>query len=753
MRRRTWSLAIGALLLAVVALLSVASIAPPPARGADAPVTEFSAARALAHVEAISRSPHPVGSQAHEEVRAYLLRVLAELGVQARVQESRVALKAAGVTHAALVKNVIARLPGTRPGPAVLLAAHYDSVPGSRGASDDGSGVATLLETARALTASPRMENDVVFLFSDAEEVAACGALAFTRDELAQQPIGVALNFEARGTGGAVALYDTSEANGALVAAVASVVPHVVSSSLLASLARALPNDSDASVFKRAGIPTYAFAYVDRLYQYHQYTDAKDALDPRSLQHDGDYALPLVRDLGTRALPLPPAPAVAYFDVFGRTVVSYSVLTARLLGLLSVVAFLGLAWRAWRTGAVTLRGVALGMGAAVGGLVVAGLASGGVHLVLRALIDPFLLFAHPAVVAGAGALLGVSAVLAAFARPLRSARVTELVLGGLAVWAVALALVAAVAPAASFVLQWPVLGAVAATAVWRRRREQGDARLAWVVSVFLVPAGFFWSSLAYTLFVMVGAQAPEVVALATAAPLLLALPLLAELGAAGVLRLAAAGAVVALVGAVGGGTWVAMRQDVPRPDSLVYYAEPARHLAKWTTTDRRGDSFVAQRIPPGRLSAPAQLYDLAPLETTARAVDEGGERHGTLTVASPRRARCIRVMEVNHEPVLRARVDGREVAEVVRFSAELDERVARVFLGGRAQSSWVMEYCGADESGFKLELFSAPGRPVRLRVIEVSDGFPGPALLPRSSHDGYPDMESDVTMSMVDVTL
>jgi hypothetical protein len=322
MRRASLSLALGVLLVAVVAALTIRAIAPPEVRGLDAPATDFSAARARVHVEAISKTPHPVGSPAHEDVRAYILHALEGLHLEVRVEETDCALKAAAVTHAAHVKNVIARLPGAHAGPAVMLAAHYDSVAQSRGASDDGSGVATLLETARALTAGPRLQNDVIFLFSDAEEMAGCGALAFTNEELPKTPIGVALNFEARGTRGAVALYDTSEDNGALIRALSAVAPRVVSSSLLGSLARALPNDSDATLFKRAGIPTFAFAYVDDVYEYHQYTDSLDAMDLRSLQHDGDYALPLARYFGDQALPLPPEPAVTYFDLLGGAVVS-----------------------------------------------------------------------------------------------------------------------------------------------------------------------------------------------------------------------------------------------------------------------------------------------------------------------------------------------------------------------------------------------------------------------------------------------
>lgn len=54
------------------------------------------------------------------------------------------------------VRNVLAELPGLRmPEAIVLVGAHYDTVPGSPGANDNGSGVAALLELARLLAGQP----------------------------------------------------------------------------------------------------------------------------------------------------------------------------------------------------------------------------------------------------------------------------------------------------------------------------------------------------------------------------------------------------------------------------------------------------------------------------------------------------------------------------------------------------------------------------------------------------------------------
>ena len=53
----------------------------PEALPENAPASEFSAARALKHLEVIGARPHPMGSQEHEVVRNYIVSELARLGI------------------------------------------------------------------------------------------------------------------------------------------------------------------------------------------------------------------------------------------------------------------------------------------------------------------------------------------------------------------------------------------------------------------------------------------------------------------------------------------------------------------------------------------------------------------------------------------------------------------------------------------------------------------------------------------------
>ncbi|MDZ4307759.1 M28 family peptidase, partial [Allopontixanthobacter sp.] len=101
-----------------------------------------------------------------------------------------VSIEATATLKEVQTHNLIARLPGTRPElGAVLLAAHWDhfgicGAPPAQdlicnGAVDNASGLAVLTEIARRLAAGPRLERDVYFLATTAEEWGLLGARAF----------------------------------------------------------------------------------------------------------------------------------------------------------------------------------------------------------------------------------------------------------------------------------------------------------------------------------------------------------------------------------------------------------------------------------------------------------------------------------------------------------------------------------------------------------------------------------------------
>ena len=195
-----------------------------------------------------------MGSPQNEAVRRYLVEELSALGLRAEVQEATAVRFGIDGLVAGKPRNVLARVEGEGGGEsAFLLVAHYDSVPTGPGASDDGAGVATMLETARALKAGPLLKNDVILLFTDGEERGLLGAQAFANDHPWASDVSVVLNLEARGNTGAARLFETSDDNGWIMAQFAEAVPYPIANSGSTAGYKLSGSDTDLTVFMDAG--------------------------------------------------------------------------------------------------------------------------------------------------------------------------------------------------------------------------------------------------------------------------------------------------------------------------------------------------------------------------------------------------------------------------------------------------------------------------------------------------------------------
>lgn len=289
-----------AALVAGIWLLSAMNPWRPQALLADAPAREFSAGRAdklLAKILGPER-PHPAGSAEAEAVRGRILSELAAMGIPAQTQSgmSCRAERRWGALACATVTNIIADVvPGA--GKAVVLMAHADSVAAGPGAADDGSGVAILLETIRALNVrAPRGGHPIVAVFTDGEEDGLLGAELFFRGAR-RAGTGVVINVEARGNQGPSYLFQVSKGDGPLIDFYARSVARYATSSIYGEIYRFLPNDTDLTPALAAGIPGINFAFIGNAAQYHTPLDRRENIDRASLQQQGDGALALADNL------------------------------------------------------------------------------------------------------------------------------------------------------------------------------------------------------------------------------------------------------------------------------------------------------------------------------------------------------------------------------------------------------------------------------------------------------------------------
>ena len=154
--------------------------------------TAFSEERAFATLSGLLKEqrPHTAGSPENAVVRD---RIIAELKLSGYVPEVQAALQCGPAERnpgCTAVENIIAVHKGAGDGKAVLASAHYDSVPAGPGVSDDGAGVAVVLELARAFAAKTT-RNDLIFLITDGEETGLRGARAFAERHPLMRRVGV----------------------------------------------------------------------------------------------------------------------------------------------------------------------------------------------------------------------------------------------------------------------------------------------------------------------------------------------------------------------------------------------------------------------------------------------------------------------------------------------------------------------------------------------------------------------------------
>ncbi len=259
--------------------------------------TAFSTDRALEHVKQVSLTPHGVGFPAHQEVREYIVAQLENMGLETSIQEGYTAGDWGNLSKAI---NVLARIKGSESGKALLLLSHYDSsTHSSFGASDAGSGVATILEGIRAFLASnPSPKNDIIILITDAEELGLNGADLFVKEHPWKKDVGLVLNFEARGSGGpGYMLIETNRGNSNLIKEFTKANPkYPVANSLAYSIYKMLPNDTDLTVFREDGdIEGFNFAFIDDHFDYHTAKDTYERLDKNTMAHQGSYLMPLLK--------------------------------------------------------------------------------------------------------------------------------------------------------------------------------------------------------------------------------------------------------------------------------------------------------------------------------------------------------------------------------------------------------------------------------------------------------------------------
>jgi hypothetical protein len=740
------------LALAAALLFGLAWTRPPSPLPASAPPAEFSAARALSHLEVIARRPHRIGSAEHAAVRAYLVSQLQALGLAPEVQETVVSETRYHPARFATVRNVVARRKGTSSGQALLLVAHYDTRSMTPGASDDGCGVAALLETARALAAGEPLRSDLVFLFTDGEEEGLLGARAFVAEHPLARDVGLVLNFEARGDAGPALMFQTGDDNGALIRVLGLAAPHPAANSLSQAIYRRMPNDTDLSVWLPR-TPSLNVANIGGFERYHAPTDTLENLDLRTLQHHGSYALSLARAFGARELPLRPEHNAAYFNA-GPLFVRYPGGLEVPLAFASLVLLSLFVALAARRGALRPGHAAIAFAASIAAIIAAG-AAGALAWAIAGQLHPayaLLNAASPTMKGlhlGSFIALGIATGIAAQAALLRRFRVAEIVAGGAAPWCLLAVLAAVYLPGGAFLFTWPALLAlviaVGLLAAGRLDHDGGaplgvprsgpfgpappapappnppdhdDPASAALQVAAALPAialvGPFLPQLADAFGPPIGPAIGAITALLVAIAAPAARLLLRPHGRwvlGGALALAAAALVAANL-------WPPFDARHPRPDTLFFAVDHDAGRAFWISSDPSPDAWT------GAVLAGASSERAVPLPFTfpgdhrvlAAPAEPVTEPAPAITWLAENPMGRGRMLEVRVVPPPRAEVLG----------VQIDGSLASVTIDGR-QAPPSFRYYAPPEGGITLALTTSSSAKVTVRVVAQRAGFPDAA--------------------------
>ncbi len=721
------------ILLLAGALAGLTSLIRPELILASGTVTDFSAERAMEHVEAISQAPHPPGSEEIERVRTYILGQLEAMGFSPEIQETTIAIPRGPGVDATTIKNIVAVVPGTNSSKAVLLDAHYDTRSMTPGASDCGSCVATLLETARAILTGPPLQNDVILLFTDNEEYGGgLGAAAFIDEHPSVDEIGMVLNFEGLGSTGPSLLFETGPNSSWMVKDFGKVTSHPVGQSWFYEIYKLTPIGSDLTWFSNEGIPGLNFGYWAGGTVYHSMLDTPQTIDPRSLQHHGSYALALTQHFGNQDLNAEKASSgdAVYFSLFSGMLISYPAALAIPLAGLTGLLLVGIAIVGLRSNQLTIWGTLKGLGAfLLSVLVSSGLATGiwmgatQLHSEYQAMLTfrGMVYNAHYYLYAFAALSVAIAAAILVWFR--RKTTVMDLFFGALLfTWLLAL-VTSILMPGFSYLFTWPLLSSALAIGwvLWGKARNRNASQAEIVLTVGALPGVILYAPSIYVMFHFALAPMIGIMAFMVALPLGLLIPQLDLLTRTRQWRLSGVAGLICAVFLITGSLTAGFDTDHPRPNAVAYILDADSWQAAWfsggpiqddwtnqffSTEPERGT--VGELFPITQRSGFPIMQGEAPkIALEAPQVDvlsdqiAGGVRILQLHLSSPRGASII-MLDVEPYVAVQAVIFNGKRIESIEFEI----------------NAWNLTYYAVPQEGFEITLELDPLQAINLQISD-----------------------------------
>lgn len=745
--QKMYSALIMLVFIAVIGSISIWIVKPPAAMDVNAPETVFSSQRALNHLGQIAANPSPIGTDEHEKVRLYLYNQLKNLGLNPEIQKTSVYnpnWRNAGVIH-----NVLVRIPGTGGSKAVVLAAHYDTVPGVPGAGNGKSGAAALLELARVLKYEQPLHNDIVIMFSDGGEVGMLGATAFLEQHPWAKDVGLVINLGARGTSGPVAVTETARKNNWLIKEFGKAVSRPVANSAVNEINRWIINDTDFFVFKQADIPGLNLMFSEHPRFYQTSLDNLENLDERSLQHQGNYLYSLVKHFGNLELTdhlLPENESAddeavdneqatvegmdrVYFDIWGKFFISYPLTwVAHLLTIVLILCGIT-CWYGVKNEKTSIKGIALGFAIL--------LAVGFVSTIITSFFTSFARPSHALYqyiplhnglwyfAALTALVFGVFVLIYNWA--LKKFNLFDLVIGGQVLMLLVTIFVSLLLPGISYLFIWPLLFSLTAALVfifWDKP--------SWIVRLIILcvsglPILILWPNILKTLYISIGFGLVGLLIFIKIIVLGLLLPQLRVISHwdQRILPILSLVIVVVCFGVIITGNKVST--DNPQMDSLFVHVDLDNDKAYWASIDKQPDEYTEQAFE--NQYTEANLSDLIPYEDMSIISKTIDQDTAAGVIIDPITVNVVNEKLNEDSRELTIKINAEEDVNNIIVFIEPEFLVSDVKLNEDVTLVWdehwpVLRYYNLPAEGITLTVPAVIDEPLKIRVLTQKIGLP-----------------------------
>jgi len=711
-----------------------------PHEGNNHPGTDtlFSVRRAYADLNEIASAPHSIGTLEHDKVMQYIISACQTAGLAAQIQHSTSIRPSNGAVTAADIHNIIAVRKGSNNSKAVLVMAHYDSQPNTFGAGDNGVGVAAMIETARVLNAIGQLRNDVIFLFTDGEECGLLGAKAFIEESPLMRQLGIVLNFEGRGNSGIPTMFEVNPANGWIVREYISGAAHPFANSLSFEIYKRLPNDTDYSLFKKAGISGLNNAFIEGFVNYHSMTDSRERLDLNTLRQEGENMVSLVKHFGSINIVRTKEKDISYFNIIGSYMIHYPsswdlvfiILAFSVLGFQTI--------KSIRRGQLTIKGLLAGAGVFLMTSIIIYFLSGYL-LGLFKLLSPF----NSRFYAGntyssyyyffSVTVFSVAVFALSYGYVSKKLNTLSIVLGAILGEALLMPGLFLMASTASYFLCLPLLSVLIGVAILRWENT-GEVLQKWASSVrqmgFSVIALLIMSPVIYMTYVAFGLSSQLQVAVVMLCLLLgLLLPMLMPVVKSRTYLIPIAGLILFLTSISLGYFNGKFTSVQPLRTNLQYILNVDSGKAEWVSDFLKTDSWNHQFFTQARIHGLPDRYGLKllnaapilPLQPTNVNIQMD-------TVAEGRRKLALYFKPLEHITSIRVQITGNDPAGGVMINGKATPKGLGPF--------YMVEYYAPGKNGMVIEFDLKPSVKFEMMVIDRRIGIP--------SLPGYSNMPDNI---------